>query len=526
MKPRISLIVPVYNMAKYLPRCLDSALGHAFDNIEVIAVDDASTDESPSVLAERAAADSRLKVITQSQNGGTLIARLTGLRVAQGDYIAFMDQDDRISVPVVEKALETAEKTQADIVQFGAEIIQENASGKRRVFEVWKPGRKTLYGIDILHRMSVYENRFWIPWDKIYRKGILLQAADRIIPDRFILGEDLYLIYLASYFARKYVPLRETGYWHCRDTGESSLHPISIANFRNNQCPTLRALERIRDFLVEEKVFETVKEEFVRNEGEHLEYLILLWRKAIPPETRAEGLDILFHYRDSTAMLRAFQRSFGSIGKVLELLDESPVIQQEKTTGICIEPVPDKLPPFSWKNTARWEALLQQIRAESAAAVILSAETDNESLFQDVIAAKSAGCRTTVRWQKNFLDAARENLSRTLEKKRICEFADEVIVPPESQQWFPEPENTARPSDESISGTGETNETVAIRQFLTALRHAVRKEQQYVIEPSADGETFVPFFRKLNRLFLALPAGFRKPVFGFLGRLYNRLRGQ
>ena len=116
MKPRISLIVPVYNMAKYLPRCLDSALGHAFENIEVIAVDDASTDGSPSVLAKRAAADPRLKVITRDRNGGTLAARLTGLRAALGDYIAFMDQDDRVCVPVLEKALETAEKNQADIV--------------------------------------------------------------------------------------------------------------------------------------------------------------------------------------------------------------------------------------------------------------------------------------------------------------------------------------------------------------------------------------------------------------------------
>ena len=521
MKPRITLIVPVYNKEKYLSSCLDCALGHSFDNIEVIAVDDASTDNSAAMLAERAAADSRLKVITQTQNGGTLIARLAGLRAAQGDYIAFMDQDDRISIPVVEKALETAEKTQADIVQFGAEIVQEDTSGKCRVFEVWKPGRKTLHGIDILHRMSVYENHFWIPWDKIYRKEILQRAADRIIPDRFILGEDLYLVYLASYFARKYVPLRETGYWHCRDTGESSLHPISIANFRSNQCPTLRALERIRDFLIEENVFEAVKKEFIRNEGEHLEYLILLWRKAIPPETRAEGLEILFHYRDSAAMLRAFQRSFGSIGKILELLDESPVVRREKETGICIEPNPDELPPFSWKNTARWDALLQQIRVKSAGTVILSAKTDNDALFQDVIAAGSAGCRITVCWQENFIDAIRENLPLALKKNRICEFADRVIVPPGSQQWF------SVPAAEAISGAEAVRDSVSIRQpLLAALRLAVRKEQQYVIEPSADGETFVPFFRKLNRLFLALPPGFRKPVFGFLGRLYNRLRGQ
>jgi len=90
----VSVIIPVYNTVKYLRRCLESVCGQTLEEIEIICIDDASTDASPAILAEYAARDPRVKVITFDQNCGAAVARNMGIDVATGEYIGFLDADD------------------------------------------------------------------------------------------------------------------------------------------------------------------------------------------------------------------------------------------------------------------------------------------------------------------------------------------------------------------------------------------------------------------------------------------------
>ena len=94
--PIISVIVPVYNTEKYLSRCIDSILAQTFTDLELILVDDGSTDNSGNICDEYAAKDKRIRVIHQN-NCGQGYARNAGLNVARGDYIGFLDPDDLIS---------------------------------------------------------------------------------------------------------------------------------------------------------------------------------------------------------------------------------------------------------------------------------------------------------------------------------------------------------------------------------------------------------------------------------------------
>ena len=96
-----SIIIPVYNVEKYLPACLDSVLGQSFRDWEAICVNDGSTDGSAIVLQDFVARDQRIKVVDQP-NAGTATARNTGLRMAQGDYIFFLDSDDWLEVDSLE----------------------------------------------------------------------------------------------------------------------------------------------------------------------------------------------------------------------------------------------------------------------------------------------------------------------------------------------------------------------------------------------------------------------------------------
>ena len=126
--PKISVIVPVYNTARYLARCLDSIAAQTFADWECICVDDGSTDESGAMLDAYAAKDSRFVVLHQ-ENGGVSRARNAGLDAARGEWIAFVDSDDWVEPETYELAWNAAQTHGADLVQwdFLSEKARKNA---------------------------------------------------------------------------------------------------------------------------------------------------------------------------------------------------------------------------------------------------------------------------------------------------------------------------------------------------------------------------------------------------------------
>lgn len=118
---KVSIIVPVYNAEKYLSECIDSILSQTLTDLEVILVDDGSTDSSPELCDGYAQQDTRVKVI-HKPNGRAASARNAGLRAASGEYVAFVDSDDWISPEMYEKMLQTgADVTLCDYVRFQSE---------------------------------------------------------------------------------------------------------------------------------------------------------------------------------------------------------------------------------------------------------------------------------------------------------------------------------------------------------------------------------------------------------------------
>lgn len=121
---RVSVIVPVYNTAPYLETAVDSILSQSLAALEVIAVDDGSTDESPRILAEMAARDSRLHVYTQT-NQGQSVARNTGLRHARGQFVYFFDSDDYLAPEALEECYRQATVQACDLLLFDASIMDD-----------------------------------------------------------------------------------------------------------------------------------------------------------------------------------------------------------------------------------------------------------------------------------------------------------------------------------------------------------------------------------------------------------------
>ena len=122
---KVSVIVPVYNVEIYLADCLDSVLQQTLKDIEIICINDGSTDKSPEILAEYAKKDPRITIISQ-ENKGLSSARNRGLEVATGEYVAFLDSDDWVDPDYYEKLYNTAVKYDAQIACSGYKRCSEN----------------------------------------------------------------------------------------------------------------------------------------------------------------------------------------------------------------------------------------------------------------------------------------------------------------------------------------------------------------------------------------------------------------
>lgn len=152
---KISVIVPVYNTYEYLKDCLDSISGQSLKNIEIICINDGSTDDSFKIMQKYSQKDSRIKIINQ-KNRGASAARNAGLKVATGEYITFVDSDDTIDSDTYEISYKKAKEKNADILMFG----EKNFSVTERIYG---DGFSVL---DIPGAMML--------WNKLYKRSFLI----------------------------------------------------------------------------------------------------------------------------------------------------------------------------------------------------------------------------------------------------------------------------------------------------------------------------------------------------------------
>ena len=173
--PLISVIIPVYNVEKYLRRCLDSVIAQTYQNIEIICVDDGSIDESGRICDQYAVRDAHIKVIHQ-ENQGLSAARNRGLDAAEGEYIAFVDSDDYILEDMYKKMLDMLLNYNVDlcVCQWQYEFSDGRQVVKKKNIDPTIYGRKTsLEFARFLYRGN-YENGVVVAaWNKLYRRALL-----------------------------------------------------------------------------------------------------------------------------------------------------------------------------------------------------------------------------------------------------------------------------------------------------------------------------------------------------------------
>ena len=171
--PKVSIIIPVYNVEAYLRQCLDSVLNQTLRDIEIICVNDGSTDGSSDILASYASQDSRLVVVEQPRSGAGP-ARNLGMSRAKGQYLDFVDADDFLASDMLERRLACAEETQADIVISG--FCRYDASGtalQRRTLFGWAVGKLPRVFAPDAFADSIFTTFQPAPWNKFFRAGFV-----------------------------------------------------------------------------------------------------------------------------------------------------------------------------------------------------------------------------------------------------------------------------------------------------------------------------------------------------------------
>ena len=169
--PKVSIIVPIYNVENYLARCLDSVLKQSYENFEVICVNDGSPDSSEAILLEYAKKDKRINIITQ-ENLGLSMARNNGLKKATGEYIYFLDSDDAMHPQLLKIAVNMAKKHNAELVNFTLEKSDGIKYEPKTINESKVKYKITNNPLLFSSEKSKYRITFNV-WTKLYKKTLL-----------------------------------------------------------------------------------------------------------------------------------------------------------------------------------------------------------------------------------------------------------------------------------------------------------------------------------------------------------------
>jgi len=188
---KISVVVPIYNAEKYIEKCIESIINQTYKKIEILLINDGSTDNSKSICEMYAKKDNRIKILNQ-KNGGVSKARKNGIKHSNGQYITFVDADDYIDKEMYEIMIKKIESEKCDIVECGYIFVDVNSN----IINEKKPKFELLHGNEAcLNAYLKANNCETFLWNKIYKKSLF----DNLILDEYSFSEDyLWNIYLFS----------------------------------------------------------------------------------------------------------------------------------------------------------------------------------------------------------------------------------------------------------------------------------------------------------------------------------------
>ena len=256
----VTIVVPVYNVQEVLSRCLDSLINQTFQDIEIILVDDGSTDESRLICEAYEKRDSRIRFFHQ-ENKGLGEARNSGISLARGTYVMFVDSDDWAASDMVEQMVRAAQEyPDADFVKCG--FYYTKGKGMLAEEELWDENEKVAVAPALMHHF--FDGIFWIVvWNALYKIDLV-----RKVKQPPLLAQDNYSSFFYLLFSKKCVIVNRPLYFYwVNPQGASKAPAKQILRRRHLLQNTEMILERIREenLSVEENILHRLHQKWARD---------------------------------------------------------------------------------------------------------------------------------------------------------------------------------------------------------------------------------------------------------------------
>ena len=257
LPPIVSVIIPVYNQEKYLEECLDSVCQQTLQNLEIICVDDGSTDKSLSILKRYQSKDSRITVLSQ-KNSGAGTARNLGMKLATGTYLSFLDSDDRFEITMLEKMVKSIEQNHSDVVVcrcncFDA-VTGTTKSMPWSIREDLLPDRSPFSSKEV--KRDFFELFVWWPWDKLFRKSFIDSLG--IFYQRLRTTNDLFFVSASMLMAQRISCIPDV-LVHQRVNVRTSLLSTREKSWGN----FLYALSALKEFMIKQDIYFRYQRDFI-----------------------------------------------------------------------------------------------------------------------------------------------------------------------------------------------------------------------------------------------------------------------
>lgn len=308
----VSIIVPVYNGEKLLPRCLDSLLGQTLADVEILCVDDASTDGTGRVLAEYAARDARVRVITHRTNMTAFVSRNDGIRAAQGRYILFVDGDDELLPAACAELTAQMRRRPADILQFGAEVVNAGGLPAKRIASNQKalePWPHELSGREVF--LACFRDRRYSfsLWGRMYSAALCKTAVEDLEDKAFPKAQDVLLFWMLSWYARSYRSVPERYYRYYFGDGFSGDNVVSLPKFQTICTSSLVARE-IEDFMVRQGAADAYRDVIDATQDRLRRHNLNILIGQVAPPDQPEGFRLLLDAWDAPGVLADLARKY------------------------------------------------------------------------------------------------------------------------------------------------------------------------------------------------------------------------
>lgn len=309
---KISIVIPVYNVEKYLSQCLDSVINQTEREIEIIVVEDKSTDKSLSIAEEYADKDDRIKIIKHIQNMGLSKTRKDGTLIASGEYVMHLDSDDYIEPDTCEKLYKLIKEKSVDIVQFGTYLeYGDNVSHEMAqwVADFMEPTEEYICS-DKLEESCFIDGKINCNLvNKIWKKDLAQKIYQNIDDERYVSGEDRYATFIGLYFAESEIGTKEKFYHYRLGVGVTGGETLEIEKFES-RCKGADVIHKVYDFLVNNQSYEKYKTVYEAFSNDILWDCVDCWYNKLSGEDKQKGYGVLLNNWQASEVVSAIARVY------------------------------------------------------------------------------------------------------------------------------------------------------------------------------------------------------------------------